>query len=309
MKPFAFFYRFTKGQQKGVAALFLMIIFCQATYFMLMSAEGNTEGEQSAEEKKWLALQGQIDELKAKKRSHKDTVYAFNPNFISDYKGYTLGMSTVEIDRLHAFRKSGKFVNSAADFKQVTKVSDSLLAKLSPYFKFPDWVNKKNSKDSNHSRYPAGSYTDDTHRREKADDKARPAAIAMMDINDAVEEDLDKVYGIGPAFAKKILRRRAVLGAYVSMDQMNEFPEFSPEAIAALKKAFTVKKQPEVTTININTASLNQLSYFPYFNKSLAKAIITRRSMKGKISKIEELLDINEFPVDKVKIIALYLEF
>ena len=49
-------------------------------------------------------------------------------------------MSLEEIDRLLAFRKTNKFVNSKREFQQVTKVSDSLLNKISPYFKFPDWV-------------------------------------------------------------------------------------------------------------------------------------------------------------------------
>ena len=261
--------------------------------------------EQSAEEKQWLALQSQIDELKAKKATTKEIIYPFNPNFISDYKGYTLGMSTAEIDRLHAFRKKGNFINSAEDFKKVTKVSNELLARLQPYFKFPDWVNKKKG-GVPHSTAAAQGFV-------KAERFSKTAVnenkIAVIDINDAIEEDLDKVYGIGPAYAKKILRRRAQLGEYVSMEQMKDFPEFSTEVLQGLNKHFAVIRPPVIDKLNINTASLNQLAYFPYFNKSLAKAIITKRSMKGKIGRIEELVDINEFPVDKVKIIALYLEF
>ena len=41
----------------------------------------------------------------------------FNPNFITDYKGYTLGMSLDEIQRLHKFRSQDKWVNSAHDFQ------------------------------------------------------------------------------------------------------------------------------------------------------------------------------------------------
>ncbi|MFD2828841.1 hypothetical protein ACFSYG_20345 [Leeuwenhoekiella polynyae] len=32
-------------------------------------------------------------------------IYPFNPNFITDYKGYTLGMRMVEIDKLLRFRE------------------------------------------------------------------------------------------------------------------------------------------------------------------------------------------------------------
>jgi hypothetical protein len=63
----------------------------------------------------------------------KPKIYPFNPNFITDFKGYKLGMSVTEIDRLLAFRKTNRYVNSAAEFQQVTQVSDSLLAQIAPF--------------------------------------------------------------------------------------------------------------------------------------------------------------------------------
>lgn len=300
MKPSRFFYRFTKEQRRGIFALFLLMILIQAGYLLFSSFDYRTEEERSAEEKEWLSLQVRIDELKAQKEAAEYTLYPFNPNFISDYKGAVLGMSVAEIDRLHRYRATGKFVNTAAEFKKVTGVHDTLLAKLSPYFKFPDWVVQKEKDKQN-----------EPSRKQlfEKDFKAVEESVAVLDINEALEEDLVKVYGIGPAFAKKILRRRAALGAFVSMEQMNDFAEFSPQAQQGLRKNFKVAGQPKVILLDINAASLNQLSYFPYFNKDIARAIVTRRSMKGKITSIEELLEINGFPVDKQEIIALYLKF
>lgn len=279
-------------------ALFILIILFQAGYFILTSIDFTTEKEKSAEEKSWLALQTEIDVLKSKKTTLKDTIYPFNPNYISDYKGYVLGLSVKEIDRLHKFRDTGRYINSVADFKKVTGASDSLLSKLSPYFKFPDWINDAK-----------------IVRTETASDKINTpynnstSKITVLDINEALEEDLIKVYGIGPYYAKAILRRRADLGAFVSMDQMDDFKEFSDEAKVGLKKSFKTESKPAVNKINVNTASLLQLSRFPYFSKEIAKGILTQRSMNGKINRIDELLEISSFPVDKVKIIALYLEF
>lgn len=302
MKPFNFLLQFTSGQRKGILALFVLVIVFQAIYFMVASHDFTTEEGQSAEKKEWLVHQAEIDALKAKGSNRKDTIYPFNPNYISDHKGYALGMSIAEIDRLHTFRKTGKFVNSADDFQNVTRVSDDLLAKISPYFKFPDWVNQKNRKQEKLDAEPAFAKPGKPYAKEEE-------KIVRIDINDALEEDLVKVYGIGPAFAKKILRRRAELGAFGSMDQMDDFTDLSPEAVKGLKKSFFVGATPDVTKLNVNSASLQQLSRFPYFNKGLAKAIITKRSMNGKITSIDELSKINDFPVDKIKIIALYLEF
>jgi DNA uptake protein ComE-like DNA-binding protein len=48
---------------------------------------------------------------------------------------------------------------------------------------------------------------------------------------------------------------------------------------------------------------------FPYFKYSLAKAIVTYRSMNGDFKNSEDLTKINGFPSEKLDIISLYLEF
>lgn len=297
-KPFRFFYLFSKGQQKGILALFVMVVIFQIAYFVFNAIDFTTEKERSADEKQWLSLQSKIDALKAKKKEHKDTIYPFNPNYITDYKGYILGLSTKELDKIYAYRKTDSFMNSPEDFKKVTGIHDTLLARLSPYLKFSSKPVYASSDKSDKQNF------DKENRVIKAG-----KVVKALDINVALEEDLVKVYGIGPYYAKEILRRRAMLGAFVSMDQMDDFIAISPEAKAGLKKSFKVTTQPDVEKINVNTASLLQLSRFAYFNRDIARSIITERSMNGELHKIDDLLKISGFPVDKVKIIALYLEF
>lgn len=294
-QPFSFFYRFTRGQRKGVVALFLIVLVFQGICFFVASFDFSSRENKSRKEKEWLSMQGQIDALKAD-NVEVEKIFPFNPNFISDYKGYQLGMSLTEIDRLHAYRAKGKFLNSAEDFQEVTKVPDSLFKKISPYFKFPEYKNKKVS------------------GRIAAEDKILPqykseTVLAKIDINKATEEDLVKVRGIGVGYAQMILRRKTALGGFVSMEQLSDFKELSTEVLQLLSQTFEIRDLPSVNSINVNTASLNQLSHFPYFTKNIARAILTRRSMKGKIESFEELLEINDFPVEKKKIIALYLEF
>lgn len=298
--------RFTSGQRKGIISLIVLIIIVQLVWFVI-GQNKHSATITSAEAKAWLAHQPEIDALKAKSDSTPHRIYPFNPNFISDYKGYTLGMTPLQIDKLQVFRAKGEWVNSAADFKKVTGVSDSLLAVISPYFKFPDWVTKKYA-ENNNSGHQANTYNKEFSKKNEYTQKTQPV-IKQKDINSASQEDLEAVYGIGPAFARKILKRRTDLGAFVSMEQMEEFTEFSPEAIAGLKKTFNIGASPAVTSININTASLQQLSRFPYFNRDIGKAIITQRSMNGKINNFDELIKINDIFLVKSKIITLYLEY
>ncbi len=291
MKNIKSYFRFMNDHRSGIFLLFLLIIFIQTAWYFY--ANENQIPEKSTKEKEqWLALQSQIDSMKLVKVKKKYEIKPFNPNFITDYKGYILGMSVKEIDRLHEYRKHEKFVNSVQEFQEVTKVSDSLLNVISPYFKFPDWVkNKKNYK-------PFVKY-----------EFAIKEKIVVKDINEASQEDLIKVSGIGEALSLRILTEKEKFGGFVSMDQMKHIWGLSPEVIENLNKHFTIKTLPPIKKIPINSASIKELTQFPYFRYAIAKSIVTYRSMNGDIKTVEDLTKIKDFPVEKINIIGLYLDF
>ena len=283
---------FTSDQRKGIFALLFFIIALQFAYFFV---DFSIPTNEDPEEQKWLSLQPQVDSMKMHIANKRPKMYLYNPNFITDYKGYKLGMSVDEIDRLLAFRKENKYVNSSQEFQNVTKISDSLLNVMSPYFKFPDWVNKKKEYKA-FKKYPNQAF-------------AKKEKIVLIDINQATKEDLIKIYGIGEAISVRILKQKEVLGGFVSMEQMKDVWGLSPEVIENLNSHFKVSVLPNFKKIDINNASLKELSQFYYFKYPLAKEIVTYRSMKGNISNIEDLTKIKGFPVDKAKTIELYLAF
>lgn len=291
------FLLFNKEQRIGLALLVFIIVLLQATYFFV-SFSPESEDVISEEEKQWLAMQVEIDSLKNLANNEDEyKIYPFNPNFITDFKGYKLGMSVAEIDRLLEFRKTGKFVNSAKEFQDVTKVSNSLLAKISPHFKFPDWINNKKQ------------FLNSKTNKEFVSFEKKPIKIVQQDLNLASKEDLIKIYGIGEGISERILKFKESLGGFVSMDQMNDVWGLSPEVITELNKHFKIVNLPNTAKIDINNASTKELSKFPYFKFLLSREIVTYRSMNGQIKSIEDLTKIKGFPVEKVKIIALYLDF
>lgn len=278
---------YTKSQRIGILLFFLIIVLTQGIYYCYDFSEmGSVDNEQS----KWLANQTIIDSIKEEGKNYKPAIYPFNPNFITDFKGYKLGMSVAEIDRLIEYRKRNKFVNSAAEFQAVTKVSDSLLAAISPYFKFPDWVNNKKAKPSTKNGF------------------SKPEKIMVLDINLATKEDLMKIYGIGDKISDRILEQKQKFGAFVSMDQMDDIWGLPDEVIDKLKASFAVKSAANAKKININNATARELAQFPFFRYQLAKDIVVYRTMNGDLS-VEDLSKIKGFPVEKIKIIALYLDF
>lgn len=285
-------FAFSRSQRNGVLLLFSIIIASQTAYFF---TDFSFSSNKSPEKEQWLSLQTQIDSLKQEKRNYVPKIYPFNPNFITDYKGYKLGMSVLEIDRLLAFRKQNKYVNSPEEFQAVTKVSDSLLNAISPYFKFPDWVNNK-KQFKEYKKYPNTTF-------------AKKEKIVVKDINQATQEDLIKIYGIGEAISLRILKMKENLGGFVSMEQMKDVWGLSPEVIEKLNTHFKVSVLPNVKKVDINNASIKELSQFPYFNYQQARQIVTFRSMNGDFKNVDDLTKIKGLSIEKANIIALYLTF
>ena len=289
------YFEFSREQRGGIIALVGVILVLQLGFYFF---EETAIQINNPEKQKWLAMQSDFDALKTDKGKMGFKVYPFNPNYITDYKGYKLGMSIQEIDRLLAYRKENKYVNSALEFQAVTKVSDSLLKVISPQFKFPDWVkgNKERTKYVDYKSKPFSKF-------------ANKEKVVLIDINKATQEDLIKIYGIGEALSKRILNFRESIGGFGSMEQMNDVWGLSPEVIDKLKANFKIVWTGNLKKVNINNASLKELAQFPYFKYPLAKEIVIYRSMNGDFKNIEDLTKIKAFTVENANIIALYLDF
>lgn len=149
-------FQFSKQQRSGIFLLLsIIIVLFGVLFFMDFSPD-----EIEVENESLIVFQKEIDSLKQVEiENRKPKVFPFNPNFITDYKGYTLGMTTEEIDKLLAYRSQDLWVNSAKEFQKVTGVSDSLLFIISPYFKFPEWVTNPKPK------FPKTSFQNQVHQR------------------------------------------------------------------------------------------------------------------------------------------------
>ncbi len=124
-------------RRKTIAVFFVLLLLGLLLY--------NRSLEQAVSTTEILALDGllqhKIDSLKALEQPK--TIYPFNPNFISDQRGYFLDLSPQKIDRLHAYRKQGKWINSVREFQKVTGVDSTWLKAYSPFFNFPARVKKE----------------------------------------------------------------------------------------------------------------------------------------------------------------------
>ena len=285
MSGFKSHFVFNRSQRNGIFLLLLLIIALQVGYFFI---DFSSEATVSLEQKERIAaFQKQIDSLK-KQNSLKDStkVFPFNPNYITDYKGYTLGMSVEQIDRLHAYRATDQWVNTAEEFQRVTGVSDSMLKKMAPLFTFPEWAK--------------GS------RERKATTRKNSLSSEKLDINRATPEELQKINGVGAVLSQRIVNYRESIGGFNHEIQLNDVYGLSPEVVERISSRFTVV-EPVVKKQDVNSISVISLSELPYFNYELARKVVSYRDRNGKIRSFEDLADIKGFPRDKIARIKLYL--
>ncbi len=208
----------------------------------------------------------------------------FNPNYITDYKGYLLGMSAEELDRLYAFRREGRYVNSAREFLLVTQIPDSLLEVIAPYFSFPEFSGKRSVE------------------REKL--KGSPV---FRDLNKASAEELQSISGIGPVLSSRIVRFRDRLGGFLLDDQLLDVYGLDQEVGRRVLEVYRVKQVPGIKRISLNTASEEELSDLVYLGRRLASRIVAYRDAHGRFDSIEQLTKIEDFPSERIGRIKLYL--
>lgn len=284
MKKFKSHFDFNKKERNGIFFLAVFIIGLQLFYFFF---DFSANGTLSANEEDFARLQQKLDSAQLDSVNSASLRQPFNPNYITDYKGYLLGMSSAEIDRLFSFRETGKFVNSAEEFQEVTKISDSLLRVLRPYFKFPEFVKRQ--------------------AKIRTDGKIL-SFEEKGDLNEVARSELTEFRGIGEKLAERIVAYRGLLKGFYFDDQLYEVYNLKKEVAEEVLKQYTVKTKPDIKKLNINEATFKEILGLPYIDYSLTKRIFQHRDRFLRFENLEELQKIDSFPLDKFERIALYLE-
>lgn len=288
-------FKFTNSQRNGIFLLAILIVIFQCIYaFADFSSESPQPDKEALEH-----FRHHVDSLKKVEiEKNKPKVYPFNPNYITDFKGYTLGMSNEEIDRLLEFRAKDQWINSAKQFQEVTRVSDSLLNELIPLFQFPEWVTNPKSRNN---RADGANRLDQKKTTSKTYDQ-------KIDLNKATGQDLQKVNGIGQRLSDNIIKyRNKFNGGFISEIQLQDIYGLTPEVIERITNDFAVKTPRPVEKISLNSATREQLVTIQHIDYEIAHYIIEQRTLRDGFKSFDELLKVKKFPVKKIEIIKLYL--
>ena len=279
---------FNRSQRVGIILLLVVFIGLLYIQFFVSFSEEKTFDISSP---RIVAWQKQMDSLRLKGvEINKPKIYPFNPNFISDYKAYTLGIAPEAYDRLKTFRERDQWINSVSDFKRVTQVSDSILEKISPYFKFPEWVNSPKPKNKIFT-----SVTSELPYSKK------------IDLNMATLDELQHINGIGEALSKRIVQQREKLGGFSNDQQLHTIWGLKQEVVHRIMLQFTVKTPTQIDKMNINKSSASDLATIPGVSFESGKKIWEFVRLREGIKELSELLKIEGFTPRQLQVFELYL--
>ena len=280
MKPPSPFYKLNKSQRRGVLWTFLLFLVIHLLISLLYKpSRKNTEPLVVNKETQHL-----IDSLKSLKIASnkvRDSIYPFNPNYISDFKAYQLGVSMEAVERIRAYRANGNYLLSEKDLKKVAGLSDAEVNRMRPYLKFPEIKSAKKTI------------------------KAR----TKKEINGATAEALQEVYGIGPVLGQRIISLRKQLGGFLIKDQLGDVWGLKSEVQEQLWMHFKLDSVPLVAKQNINDLTIAQLSRSPYVSASLASSIVALRTQQDSLTSWQDLADIAQIDSIKKARLSLYLSF
>ena len=109
-----------------------------------------------------------------------------------------------------------------------------------------------------------------------------------VELNSADTTTLQMLYGIGPVYARRIVRYRDRLGGFTSKEQLMEVYGFTPELLERISPYITLDTS-SIVKMNINSITLKQLIKHPYVEYYQARDIVSLRNRGVRFHSADDL--------------------
>lgn len=221
-------------------------------------------------------------------------LFNFDPNTATAEELKRLGLSAKAIKNMLNYRAKGGSFRKKEDLSKVYGLPKEQFQSLKPYIQLTE---------SNPSDYKK-DISKNAISKEQAFKKEKEPII--IDINKASIEEWQQLKGIGPYFAKKIYKFRESLGGFYAIDQIAETYKL-PDSTFQMIKPF-LKFSDNIKSININTATIDELAKHPYIDYKKAKVLIQYRKMHGDFKQVNDLKNIKAFKDEFIQKVLPYLK-
>ena len=221
-------------------------------------------------------------------------LFPFDPNTADSTQLLQLGLQRWQVRNIYRYRRAGGIYRRPQDFARLYGLTAGQYRQLEPYIRI-----SADYQPASRLVEPEKPYVRDTLRYPVKIEQGQHVVL-----NTADTAQLRRVPGIGTYFANEIVNHGRFLGGYVSVDQLDEIPDFPQEA-----KQFFVISSPNPRRLNVNRLSLNELKRHPYINYYQAKAIVDYRRLHGRIENLRQLSLSKDFPPDAIRRLEPYIEY
>jgi competence protein ComEA len=205
-------------------------------------------------------------------------LFVFDPNTVSFSQLIQLGFKDKTANTFLTFRNKGFVFKQKTDLKKVYGISDNFYSKLEPYI----LIETNSEQNVQDKKQPITSANLD-----------KPQTTKKVELNTVDSLALISLNGIGPSFAKRILKYRNMLGGFISIEQLKEVYGFTEELYDKVKSNVNVDAAL-IKKINLNTDDFKVINKHPYLSYELTKIIFDwRKKTVITASNLKDILNDN----------------
>jgi len=306
MKKFFQYFGFNQIEQQGFlafSALLILIFFLPKVFSWFDDNSAETYHLVYLEDSpKVYASPGATElimeeESKALHKFSERSYFNFDPNNLDEDSWKRLGFSEKQIKVIKNYEvKGGKFYKKE-DVAKIYVISASDYARIAPYIVIGKEHFGKNI-------YPAGK--GDNSRQEIVSSSKE---VVPININTADTITWQTISGIGPVFARRIIKYREALGGFYTLEQLREVYGLPIETFEKMKAFLFLDNTVLLTKIPINIITVEELLKHPYLTKKQAQTIVNYRNQHGNFENLESLSQIQSLDNVFLRKIEPYLEY
>lgn len=237
----------------------------------------------------------------------KAKLFPFNPNGLPAEKWRELGLSMKQIAVIHNYERKGGIFRKKEDLKRVYSISEKVYNKLAPYIRISE--NEIPSSES-YFRPSSKSSGSQSLRVDYSKDYAGRSArsFPIIELNGADSSSLILINGIGPVLSSRIIRYRARLGGFYSLEQLREVYGIDSSRYPQIAAQVSVDTAA-IARLYINKVSFDELRKFPYLSYKQVNAILQYRKQHGNYDSLDDLRHISILDTKILLKIAPYISF
>jgi DNA uptake protein ComE-like DNA-binding protein len=206
--------------------------------------------------------------------------FVFDPNTVSFDQLIKLGFREKTAKTFLKFRSKGFVFKEKKDLLKIYGISTDFYENLEPYVLI-------SSKDD------LALKSEKKKSEEKISIATKRQVKITVELNSADSLALIAMQGVGPAYAKRILKYRSILGGYVSIEQLKEVYGFTDDLYESIKPFCTVNTST-IKKINLNKDDFKAVNKHPYLTYEITKQIFDwRRKTSINPTNLKEILNDN----------------